>query len=131
MSKGLVLLAAAMTAQLLLLSGCMGGGVSTNVIEASEPKRVHSNASVSDLVLCLKGRLGDDASVIAYAEPGRVDIRVGRAQDSDYRYFHLISLRRAQEGSDVEIRSSGEWHPWLSTSRISGMVEDCVPGKAR
>lgn len=130
MSKGLVLLAAALTAQALLLSGC-AGGVNASSIQASEPRRVHSNASVSDLVLCLKGRLGDDASVVAYPEPGRVDIRVGRAQDSDYRFFHLISLRRAQEGSDVEIRSADEWHPWLSASRIAGMVDDCVPGKAR
>ncbi len=128
MSIGRVLLIAAMTAQ--LLSGCAGGG-SANTIQATEPKRLHAKASVSDLVLCLKNRLGEDANVIAFPEPGRVDIRVGRARDPDNRYFHLISLRRSQDGTDIEIRSSGEWHPLMSAGRISGMVEDCAPGTAR
>jgi hypothetical protein len=68
--------------------------------------------------------------VIAYSEPGKVDIRVGRAGDAEYRYFHLISLRRAREGTDVQIRSAGEWHPLMSAGRITGMVENCGP-KAR
>ena len=130
MSKGRVrvLLVVAMAAQ--WLSAC-SGGVTANAIQAMDPKRVHSKASTGDLVLCLKQRLGDDATVTSYPEPGKVDIRVGRADADEYRFFHLISLRRAAEGTDVEIRSSGEWHPVMSASRISGMVEDCTPGKAR
>lgn len=134
MSKGRVrvraLLVVAMAAQ--LLSAC-SGGVTANSIQAMDPKRVHSKASVGDLVLCLKQRLGDDATVIAYPEPGKVDIRVGRADADEYKFIHLVSLRRATEGvegTDVEIRSSGEWHPLLSASRVSGMVEDCTPGRA-
>lgn len=129
MSKGRVrvLLVVAMAAQ--LLSAC-SGGVTANSIQAMDPKRVESKASVGDLVLCLKQRLGDDATVIAYPEPGKVDIRVGRADADEYKFFHLISLRRATEGTDVEIRSSGEWHPVMSASRIAGMVEDCTPGRA-
>ncbi|MGO4331736.1 hypothetical protein AB4Z48_36140 [Cupriavidus sp. 2TAF22] len=122
------MLVAAIAAQ--WLAGC-ASGVSPESIQAREPKRIHSAASTASLVMCLKGRLGDDANVVSYSEPGRVDIRVGRADNSEYRYFHLISLRRAQDGTDVEIRSADEWHPLISAGRISGMVEDCVPAKAR
>jgi hypothetical protein len=123
-----ILLIAAMAAP--LLAAC-AGGASSDYIQAQEPRRIHSDASVSDLVLCLKGRLKEDASIVAYPEPGKVDVRVGRAESADTRYFYLISLRQAQRGTDVEIRSAGEWHPLMSPGRVAGMVEDCKPGTAR
>ncbi|WP_420992232.1 hypothetical protein ACKI2N_030845 [Cupriavidus sp. 30B13] len=128
MSNGRVLLVAA--AAVSWLAGC-ASGVSPESIQAKEPVRIHSAASSASLVACLKGRMGDDANVVSYPEPGRVDIRVGRIDNSEYRYFRLISLRRAGDGTDVEIRSSDEWHPLLSVGRISGMVEDCAPNKPR
>lgn len=123
-----VLLIALMAA--LLLAAC-AGGASADYIQAQEPKHIRSDASVSDLVLCLKGRLKEDASIVAYPEPGKVDVRVGRAESVEVRHFYLISLRQAQQGTDVEIRSSGEWHPLMSPGRVAGMVEDCKPGTAR
>jgi len=127
MFRGRVLLIAAMSAP--LLAAC-ANGVSADYIQAQEPKRIHSDASVSDLVLCLKAKLEEDANIVAYPEPGKVDVRVGYAESADYRYFYLINLRRAPQGTNVEIRSSGEWRPLLSPGRVAGMVENCKPGTA-
>lgn len=128
MQRTRVLLIAALAAP--LLTACAGGGNSTEYIQAQEPKRIHSNASVGDLVQCLKSKLQEEASIVPYSEPGKVDVRVGYASSSDTRYFYLINLRRAAQGTDVEIRSAGEWHPILRQGRIEGIVEDCKPGMA-
>lgn len=127
MSKVRLMLAGAIAAP--LLAAC-ANGVSADYIQAKEPRRIHSPASTSDLVLCLKARLDQDASIVAYPEPGKVDVRVGYAESADYRYFYLISLRRAQAGTNVEIRSAGEWRPLMSENRVAGWVEDCKPGTA-
>lgn len=131
MPKDRVLLVAMIAAFAAPWLAACSSGISASSIEAREPKQLHSAATASDLVACLKNRLGDDANVVAYPEPGKVDIRVGRASDTDQRYFHLVSLRRTQQGTDVEIRSADEWHPMMSTGRITGMVEDCGKAKAR
>lgn len=124
---GVVMLAVAAASW---LGGC-ANGASTEYIGAQEPKRLHSEASVADLVLCLKQKLGEDASIVAYPEPGKVDVRVGYAGHADASYFYVVSLRQAGRGSDVEIRSAGEWRPLMREGRIQGMVEDCKPGTAR
>jgi hypothetical protein len=116
-------------AALPLLAACAGSGA--GVLEARDPKVIHSDASSSDLVVCLKGRLNDEAKVIAYPEPGKVDIRIGDAGGTDSHYYHLIGLRPARTGTTVEIRSADEWHPMLSPNRVAGMVRDCKPGAAR
>ncbi|WP_043365824.1 MULTISPECIES: hypothetical protein [Cupriavidus] len=130
MSHRRVLLSAALALAVSWLAGC-ASGVSPESIQAREPVRVHSAASPAALVACLKGRLGDDANVVSYPEPGRVDIRIGSTDNSEYRYYHLVSLRRGGEGTEVEIRSADEWHPLLSGGRVRGMVEDCAPAKTR
>jgi len=127
MSRTRVLLVAAITSQ--LLAAC-ASGASADYIQAQEAKYIHSDASVGDLVLCLKSRLKEDANIQAYPEPGKVDVRVGNASNADSRYFYLISLRQAERGTDVEIRSAGEWRPLMSQGRIAGMVEDCKPSAA-
>jgi hypothetical protein len=113
-----------------LPAACAGGGNTPDYIQSQEPKRIHSNASVGDLVQCLKSKLQEEATIVPYAEPGKVDIRIGHASASEMRYFYLIYLRAAAQGSDVEIRSAGEWHPILRQGRIEGIVEDCKPGAA-
>jgi hypothetical protein len=127
MQRTRVLLIAAIAAP--LLAACAGGN-STDYIQSQEPKRIHSNASVGDLVQCLKSKLEEEASIVPYPEPGKVDVRVGYASSSDTRYFYLVNLRRATQGTDVEIRSAGEWHPLLRQGRIEGIVENCKPGAA-
>jgi hypothetical protein len=127
MQRTRVLLIAAFAAQ--LLAACASGNT-TEYIESQEPKRIQSNASVGDLVQCLKSKLQEEASIVPYSEPGKVDVRVGYASSSDTRYFYLVSLRRAEQGTNVEIRSAGEWHPILRQGRIQGIVEDCKPGAA-
>lgn len=117
-----------------LVVACASGG--TGAVESRDAKVLRSNASVGDLVLCLKSRLKDDATVIAYPEPGRVDIRIGDGSRADTHYFHLVSLSQIGGGANgggtrVEIRSADEWHPLLSGKRVAGMVEDCKPGTAR
>lgn len=112
------------------LAGC-ANGASSDYIENKEAKRLHSEASVADLVICLKEKLREDANILAYPEPGRVDVRVGYASHADSRYFYVISLRQAARGTDVEVRSSGEWRPLMRPGRIQSMVEDCKPGTAR
>lgn len=112
-----------------LRAGCANG---TNVehLESQEGKSLHSDATVGDLVVCLKRKLGDDANVLAYPEPGKVDVRVGYGNRADAGYSYLVSLRAAQRGTDVEIRSAGEWRPLLSQGRVTGYVKDCKPGTA-
>jgi hypothetical protein len=122
------LLAAAVAAP--LLAAC-ANGTSSEYIEAQEPKRIHSNASVGDLVLCYKAKLGEDANIFAYPEGGKVDIRVGYAQAADTRYFYVVALRQAAQGSNVEVRSAGEWRLMMSQSKLVGIAEDCKPGTAR
>ena len=128
MQKTRVLLIASLASP--LLAACAGGGNTPDYIQSQEPKRIHSNASVGDLVQCLKSKLQEEATIVPYAEPGKVDIRIGHASASEMRYFYLIYLRAAAQGSDVEIRSAGEWHPILRQGRIEGIVEDCKPGTA-
>lgn len=112
-----------------LLAAC--AGTSPRALEEREPKVIRSNASVSDLVICLKSRLTDEAKIIAYPEPGKVDVRIGERSQSDSAYFHVVSLRQARSGTTVEIRSADEFHPFMSAGRVAGMVEDCKPGTAR
>lgn len=112
-----------------LLVACASSGPS--VIEARDPKVIQSKASVSDLLLCLKGWLKEDATVIAYPEPGKVDIRIADGGQAESKYFHVVSLRQARDGTTVEVRSADEWHPMMSTGRVVGRVEDCKPGTAR
>ncbi|WER49211.1 hypothetical protein CupriaWKF_18790 [Cupriavidus sp. WKF15] len=105
-------------------------GANVEYLEAQEARLIHSDASVGDLTLCLKSRLGEAANIVAYPEPGKVDVRIGSATRADTAYFYLVSLRQAQQGTDVEIRSSGEWRPTMSPSRVAGWVQDCKPGTA-
>ncbi|MGO4304460.1 hypothetical protein [Cupriavidus sp. RAF12] len=112
-----------------LLAGC-ASGTSTEYLESQDGKQLHSDASVGDLVLCLKQKLGDDATVLAYPEPGKVDVRVGYGHRADAGYSYLISLRAAAQGTDVAIRSAGEWRPMLSQGRVTGYVQDCKSGTA-
>lgn len=119
-------LLAAVAAPLVVACASSGG-----MIESRDPKVLQSKASVSDLVLCLKGRLKDDATVIAYPEPGRVDIRIADGGQADAHYFHVVGLSQARNGTRVEIRSADEWHPLMSASKVAGIVEDCKSGTAR
>ncbi len=112
-----------------LLAAC-ASGTNMEYIEAQDGQQIHSDASVGDLVLCLKRKLGDDASVLAYPEPGKVDVRVGFGNRADAGYSYLINLRAAAPGTNVEIRSAGDWRPMLSKSRVAGYVKDCKPGSA-
>jgi len=113
-----------------LLAAC-ASGTSTEHLEAQDGRDLHSDASVGDLVLCLKKKLGDDATVVAYPEPGKVDVRVGYGSRADAGYSYLINLRAAPRGgTDVEVRSAGDWRPMLSQSRVTGYVKDCKPGSA-
>jgi len=99
-------------------------------LEAQDGKDLHSDASVGDLVLCLKRKLGDDANVMAYPEPGKVDVRVGYGSRADAGYSYLIRLRAAQQGTNVEISTAGDFRPLLSQGRVTGYVRDCKPGTA-
>ncbi|CAG9167084.1 hypothetical protein [Cupriavidus pampae] len=112
-----------------LLVACAASGPA--VIEARDPKVIHSDASVSDLVVCLKTWLREDATVIAYPEPGKVDIRIADGGQAESKYFHLVSLRQARAGTTVELRSADEWHPLMSAGRVTGKIESCKPGTAR
>ncbi|CAG2136309.1 hypothetical protein LMG31506_01645 [Cupriavidus yeoncheonensis] len=105
-------------------------GANVEYLEAQDARRIHSDASVGDLTLCLKSRLGEAANIVAYPEPGKVDVRIGSATRADTAYFYLVNLRQAQQGTDVEIRGSGEWRPTMSPSRVAGWVQDCKPGMA-
>lgn len=112
-----------------LLAAC-ASGTSMEYLESQDGSTLHSDASVGDLVLCLKQKLGDDATVQAYPEPGKVDVRVGYGHRADAGTSYLISLRAARQGTDVEIRSAGDWRPMLSKSRVTGYVKNCKPGTA-
>jgi hypothetical protein len=127
MSATRILLLAAVAVP--VLAAC-ASGANVEYIQAQEPKQIHSDASVGDLTLCLKSRLREEANVLAYPEPGKVDVRIGSATRSDTGYFYIVSLRQARQGTDVEIRSSGEWRPTMSPSRVAGWVQDCKPGMA-
>lgn len=109
-----------------LLAACASGS-SMEYLESQDGSTLHSDASVGDLVLCLKQKLGDDATVEAYPEPGKVDVRVGYGHRADAGYSYLINLRAARHGTDVQIRSAGDWRPMLSKSRVTGYVKDCKP----
>lgn len=112
-----------------LLAACASGS-NMEYLESQDGKQFHSDASVGDLVLCLKQKLGDDANVQAYPEPGKVDVRVGFGHRADAGYSYLINLRAARQGTDVDIRSAGEWRPMLSQGRVTGYIKDCKPGTA-
>ncbi|MGN5477392.1 hypothetical protein ACTMU2_12275 [Cupriavidus basilensis] len=88
------------------------------------------DASVGDLTLCLKSRLREEANVVAYPEPGKVDVRIGLRHAHRHGLLCVVSLRQARQGTDVEIRSSGEWRPTMSPSRVAGWVQDCKAGMA-
>lgn len=109
-----------------LLAACASGS-SMEYLESQDGSTLHSDASVGDLVLCLKQKLGDDATVEAYPEPGKVDVRVGYGHRADAGYSYLINLRAARQGTDVQIRSAGDWRPMLSKGRVTGYVKDCKP----
>lgn len=128
MTRTRALLIAAITPPLLM---ACAGGADTAYIEAQDARMIQSKASVGDIVLCLKQRLKDDATVVAYPEPGKVDVRVGDGSRSDTRYYYLINLRQAAQGTSVALRTSGEWHPMMSANRVAGIIEDCKPGTAR
>ncbi|PLP98282.1 hypothetical protein [Cupriavidus pauculus] len=112
-----------------LLAACASGS-SMEYLESQDGNTLHSDASVGDLVLCLKQKLGDDATVEAYPEPGKVDVRVGYGHRADAGYSYLINLRAARQGTDVQIRSAGDWRPLLSKGRVTGYVKDCKPSAA-
>ncbi|WP_404994198.1 hypothetical protein [Cupriavidus pauculus] len=112
-----------------LLAAC-ASGANPEYLESRDATRIHSDASVGDLVLCLKRKLGDDAEIEAYPEPGRVDVRVGYGHQASAGYSYLIALRAAASGTDVDIRSADQWRPMLSKSRVTGYVKDCKPGTA-
>ncbi|GJG94753.1 hypothetical protein [Cupriavidus pauculus] len=112
-----------------LLAAC-ASGTSMEYLESQDGSEIHSDASVGDLVLCLKRKLGDDATVMAFPEPGKVDVRVGYGSRADAGYSYLINLRAARQGTDVQIRSAGDWRPMLSKGRVTGYVKDCKPGTA-
>lgn len=119
----------AVTVATPLLAAC-ANGANTEYLESRDASRIHSDASVGDLVLCLKRKLGDDATVEAYPEPGKVDVRVGYGHRADSGSSYLISLRAAAQGTDVDIRSADQWRPMLSQGRVTGYVKDCKPGTA-
>ncbi|SDP09727.1 hypothetical protein SAMN04488595_104294 [Ralstonia sp. 25mfcol4.1] len=110
-----------------LLAACASGS-SVEYLESQDGKPFHSDASVGDIVVCLKQKLGDDANVLAYPEPGKVDVRVGYGHRADAGYSYLINLRAARQGTDVEIRSAGDFRPMLSQGRVTGYIKDCKPG---
>lgn len=112
------------------LLGACASGTNVEYLESQDGRTFHSDASVGDLVLCLKQKLGDDANIVAYPEPGKVDVRVGYGHRADAGYSYLINLRAARQGTDVEIRSAGDWRPLLSQGRVAGYVKDCKPGTA-
>lgn len=112
-----------------LLAAC-ASGTSMEYLESQDGDQFHSNASVGDLVLCLKQKLDDNATVVAYPEPGKVDVRVGYGHRADAGYSYLVNLRAARQGTDVQIRSAGDWRPMLSKGRVTGYVKDCKPGTA-
>jgi len=112
------------------LLGACASGTNVEYLEAQDGKDLHSDASVGDLVLCLKRKLGDDANVMAYPEPGKVDVRVGYGNRADAGYSYLIRLRAAQQGTNVEISTAGDFRPLLSQGRVTGYVRDCKPGTA-
>ncbi|WP_066740680.1 hypothetical protein [Cupriavidus sp. D384] len=112
-----------------LLAACASGS-SMEYLESQDGNTLHSDASVGELVLCLKQKLGDDATVEAYPEPGKVDVRVGYGHRADAGYSYLINLRAARQGTDVQIRSAGDWRPMLSKGRVTGYVKDCKPATA-
>ncbi|KAI3593516.1 hypothetical protein D9X30_1243 [Cupriavidus sp. U2] len=110
-----------------LLAACASGS-SVEYLESQDGKPFHSDASVGDIVVCLKQKLGDDANVLAYPEPGKVDVRVGYGHRADAGYSYLINLRAARQGTDVEIRSAGDFRPMLSQGRVTGYIKNCQPG---
>ncbi|RZT29029.1 hypothetical protein [Cupriavidus agavae] len=112
------------------LLGACASGTSMQYLESQDGKELRSDASVGDLVLCLKRKLGDDADVLAYPEPGKVDVRVGYGHRADAGYSYLIRLRAARQGTNVEINSAGDFRPMLSQGRVTGYIRDCKPGTA-
>lgn len=112
-----------------LLAACASGS-SMEYLESQDGNTIHSDASVGELVGCLKRKLGDDATVDAYPEPGKVDVRVGYGSRADAGYSYLINLRAARQGTDVQIRSAGDFRPLLSKGRVTGYVKDCKPAPA-